>query len=499
MSVLIMGKPIKKLYFYKRFFKTEPKENQVIVFSPDKSESGFSDAVNKYVRRYYNEISQFVKFINCDFCFIPKELEFVRALLSNTFNDTLRYYNPDAPSSLSTQKLQFDFNLADYLASDGLDAKSLKPGLICYSGKNHDADDRYAFYYLPFADIFYKGMLLNDLPVRQFVLFISDFLKANKGEFISDDDQNLAFGEDLLASLDGYPVHEDSNLGSSHDDDLYETWELYNYLSEREKDRADKKEPSIKADITKPLSNKVSSKDSEAASPKRKRRGIIAKFHLSKRTQSTEHSIDSLEEEIAAAPYIAAASYNEPQSLHYDDPNFADLHFSDDVRDKLNRLQNLVQELRNNGVAGWMLEQLLHPTRELSRLSIRGTRIFLTDYNNMEIKMGPLPKTVFFFYLRHPEGVRFRDLSKHKKELLSIYGILNKKDDWKQAKKSIDDLVDSTKNSINEKVNAVQKAFVSRFDPELAKNYYITGKQSFPKKIIIDRSLVTWDGVMASL
>ena len=181
------------------------------------------------------------------------------------------------------------------------------------------------------------------------------------------------------------------------------------------------------------------------------------------------------------------------------DSNFADFHFTDEVKDKLIKFKALALELIKNGVEGWLLEKLLRPSRQLSRLHIHGVRIFLTDYNNMEIEMGPLPKTVFFFYLRHPEGVRFRDLRKYRDELWEIYGILNTKEDQAKAQKSIDELIDSSKNRINEKVNAVQKAFVTRFDPELAKNYYITGKRAMPKKIILDRSLVTWDGVLAKL
>ncbi|HUH33440.1 MAG TPA: hypothetical protein VLZ28_05765, partial [Daejeonella sp.] len=43
-----------------------------------------------------------------------------------------------------------------------------------------------------------------------------------------------------------------------------------------------------------------------------------------------------------------------------------------------------------------------------SRLLIdKHSKLFLTDFGNLEIKMSPLPKTLFLFYLRHPEGVAF--------------------------------------------------------------------------------------------
>ena len=64
----------------------------------------------------------------------------------------------------------------------------------------------------------------------------------------------------------------------------------------------------------------------------------------------------------------------------------------------------------------------LNKSVKLSRLKItKQYKIIFVDYDNMEIMMGPLPKTVFLFYLRHPEGVMFTPLQDYKKELLSIY------------------------------------------------------------------------------
>ena len=46
----------------------------------------------------------------------------------------------------------------------------------------------------------------------------------------------------------------------------------------------------------------------------------------------------------------------------------------------------------------------------------RGGKIFLSDFlddetgNPIEIKMDALTKMVYFFYLKHPEGVRIKDV-----------------------------------------------------------------------------------------
>ena len=117
-------------------------------------------------------------------------------------------------------------------------------------------------------------------------------------------------------------------------------------------------------------------------------------------------------------------------------------------------------------------------------------RIFLPDYNNMEINMPTLSKVLFFFYLNHPEGVLFKELRDYKKELYEIYRIISPFEDMKKMKKSIEDIVDSTKNSVNEKCSRIKAAFVSQFNDNLAKQYYITGNAGEAKKIKLDRTLI---------
>lgn len=117
-------------------------------------------------------------------------------------------------------------------------------------------------------------------------------------------------------------------------------------------------------------------------------------------------------------------------------------------------------------------------------------RIFLADYNNIEIEMGPLPKTVFIFLLKHPEGVLFKDLRPHVNELVDIYAKVGNRLDMDQIKESILDLTDPRSNSINEKCSRIKEAFISKITEELAENYFVTGLRSSPKGIKLDRSLV---------
>ena len=104
--------------------------------------------------------------------------------------------------------------------------------------------------------------------------------------------------------------------------------------------------------------------------------------------------------------------------------------------------------------------------------------------------MPTLSKVVYLFYLCHPEGVRFKELSDHRNELMEIYMRLSKRGNLDKMEQSIDQIIDSTSNSINEKVSRIRAAFVSRFSDDLAKNYYIVGESGNPKFIPLNRNMI---------
>jgi hypothetical protein len=133
-------------------------------------------------------------------------------------------------------------------------------------------------------------------------------------------------------------------------------------------------------------------------------------------------------------------------------------------------------------------------TRKVSRVRIdRQYRIFLSDYSDLEIEMTPLPKTLFLFMLKYPNGVLFKELYRHKQELLYIYGKISRRSDFEVMQKSIHDMTDARSNSINEKCSRIKEAFISRIDERIAREYFITGNRQEPKRIRIDRSLVRFE------
>ena len=148
----------------------------------------------------------------------------------------------------------------------------------------------------------------------------------------------------------------------------------------------------------------------------------------------------------------------------------------EDVEMMMSEVQMLVERLRKSGVGEIALQRLFKPTQDLSRMHIRYGRIFLPDYNNMEIKMHPLSKAIYLLYLRHPEGITFSYLPDYRTELLHLYELISGRDNCEDVRRSIDDVTDPTRNSINEKCSRIKQAFLREFDDSIACNYYITGE-----------------------
>lgn len=173
----------------------------------------------------------------------------------------------------------------------------------------------------------------------------------------------------------------------------------------------------------------------------------------------------------------------------------ADEEFDDESRQLMWEIRKRIERLQVKGISKYLLEQAIFEQPKLSRLVVtHDYRILLPDYNNMEIVMTPIVKAVYILFLSHHEGIPFKSLADYHKELLGIYlTIKGENEPTEDILKSISAITDPFNNSINEKCARIREAFVSQFDEDLAKNYFITGKRGEPKTITLSRDLVEWE------
>ena len=162
------------------------------------------------------------------------------------------------------------------------------------------------------------------------------------------------------------------------------------------------------------------------------------------------------------------------------------------------RTEEILAEIRRlqekYGVSIEELELLLGYTVRLSRLRImRSGRLFLTDYDGVEVKMPNIAKALYFLYLRHPEGLRYKDVADHREELLQLYGGISGRDDPEEIGRSIDLLADPFGNALNVNASRIKAAFRNVVSDRIARFYYLEGAAGEVKKVPLDRDLVIWE------
>lgn len=111
-------------------------------------------------------------------------------------------------------------------------------------------------------------------------------------------------------------------------------------------------------------------------------------------------------------------------------------------------------------------------------------------HNETELHLRPLPKTLFLFFLKHPEGIEFKELSAHKKELSEIYHKLCPNLRGEQVKLTIERLVDPSSNSLDTSRWMLGREFLSQLDAETARLCSISGGRGQKKRVLIDRARV---------
>ncbi len=172
------------------------------------------------------------------------------------------------------------------------------------------------------------------------------------------------------------------------------------------------------------------------------------------------------------------------------EPAVQDLEPDEQTRALLAEIEKLQ---RKYGITIEELEAVIAFRVKLSRLHITEKKsIVLEDFDRKEVKMDTLTKAVFLLYLKHPEGIRYKELSDYQQELEEIYSSITGREDLDSIRKSVADLCDPLNNSINEKVSKVKKAFRDAVDDRVARFYYIDGKKGTAKRIALDRDFVLW-------
>jgi hypothetical protein len=117
-------------------------------------------------------------------------------------------------------------------------------------------------------------------------------------------------------------------------------------------------------------------------------------------------------------------------------------------------------------------------------------KIFLTEFGNLEVKLRPLEKALYFLFLQHPEGLFLSNLCDHRDQLYTLYEQVSNSGTLEEMHQKIDNMTNVLSNSASEKISRIKNEFESLIGDELAAHYYIRGEVGQVKKIQLPGSLI---------
>lgn len=151
----------------------------------------------------------------------------------------------------------------------------------------------------------------------------------------------------------------------------------------------------------------------------------------------------------------------------------------------------VVGQTRNilNGIRNEFVFQEEHSIEPVSLIVDSTGKIEIPEHN-LEIKLTPLFKTLYLFYLSKPLGVAVSELCDHQEELLEIYRKLRPNVSVEDAKTRISNLSHPLGDGFNPTRSQINRIITNLLQDPLADFYRISGSAGKPYKVTLPRELV---------
>lgn len=173
------------------------------------------------------------------------------------------------------------------------------------------------------------------------------------------------------------------------------------------------------------------------------------------------------------------------ESINLDDETYK---FVTEIR---NNLQNLNKTGQFLAILPFIQNQINQYKNQidfpLSKLYIDDDfRIYLKDYQNREIKLSHLTKSLYFLFLMNG-SIHLDDLKSYKNDLFTLYKHISNQENLDKMEESIDKLVRNENNEVFVHFSRIKSAFCKEIDKQIAEKYYIRGSKNQPKSIFLNK------------
>lgn len=163
-----------------------------------------------------------------------------------------------------------------------------------------------------------------------------------------------------------------------------------------------------------------------------------------------------------------------------------------DVENLGQEIREKVETLKKKGLTSLAITQMLGPmdSDPFGLIVDENLRIWLDNPEHTEVVLSPIHKAVYLLFLKHPEGIRFKDMEQHREELESYYSHITHRNDIDAVRGTIDRLISPFNNSMNEKCARIKGVFSSIVSDDIVHWYTIEGERGERKRITLPRFLL---------
>jgi hypothetical protein len=166
-----------------------------------------------------------------------------------------------------------------------------------------------------------------------------------------------------------------------------------------------------------------------------------------------------------------------------------------DVENLGQEIREKVEALKKKGLTPLAIAQMIGPmeSEPFGLIVDENLRIWLDNSEHTEVVLSPIHKAVYLLFLKHPEGIRFKDMGQHREELEGCYTSITHRNDYAAVQETIDRLISPYDNSMNEKCARIKGVFSSIVSEDLVIWYSIEGERGEKKHIGLPRNKVVWE------
>jgi len=170
-----------------------------------------------------------------------------------------------------------------------------------------------------------------------------------------------------------------------------------------------------------------------------------------------------------------------------------------DVRDLRARIVAFIAKYHQDPeqVMSVMLEGKVLLGQTPGRLLVNGDmKIVLPDYDEMEIKMPAMARTLYILFMKQRVmglgGFELKNIDQYRDEMVDIYSLVKPGADEERVRRTVDNLCDPFSNALNETISRangfIRKCIV---DKNLQKQYLILGARGEEYSIGLDPGMMT--------